>query len=488
MRFLFTLLLFYSLTYTAQSWEWAKHYGGEKQDYGQAIGTDKNGNLYVCGDSYYVTGGSCQGCYNKGIFYKLDKQGNLLWNKTNLYFGPKQMVTDEDGNSYMTWGGRLIKFDKDGNQLWLLSDSAIGFRTVALHPKGGVAISGSTYNEKGIVARIDGNGSKIWEDKRDFYSSNAGNISVDKSGNIYYSGGYKKDTAVVNKGICVRLDDQGKLLSFISIPSTAFMKGVEDGIYMIAAGPFESESGIEPGDFTYHLIKYSFSGKFLWHNKISSSKYGPKVFDMTIDDFDNVIITGNYFYTLLINGIELSKDGYINFYMTKFSKTGVVLWHNSTSDNNGVSVDAMGIVAHANDILMTGYMYCGGTTAKMTYGSETINGADFNSYVYSDMFVGKFTADLSIGIVENKGEPQSNLLLYPNPTGGAFNLTIKGADNGNGFQIKIVNILGSIIYSEEIRDAENPTRTIDLSGFSRAAYFVTVSGDQFTETKKIILR
>ncbi len=72
--------------------------------------------------------------------------------------------------------------------------------------------------------------------------------------------------------------------------------------------------------------------------------------------------------------------------------------------------------------------------------------------------------------------------VYPNPTNGIFNVDFNKANN-----IKVVNILGSVVYDEKIDQAAAGTKNIDLTNFANGIYMINVSNDEGSSTYKVIL-
>jgi hypothetical protein len=478
--FLFVQVACYAYS---QSWQFVRHYGDTFSDDGLSVGRDNVGNLYVCGTRSHLSNGNCTDCYYQGVFYKLDAQGNLIWKKTN-YYSDAKLVTDPSGNTYMVWGGRLIKFDANGNQLWFLADSSISFRTIAIYPAGGVAISGATFNEKGVVARIDENGNKIWEDKRSFYHYLSGNVSVDQDGNIYYSGGYKPDTNIVNKGVMVKLSATGTLLSSFSIPTGIYTKAYRNGIYLLkGGGPWESEAGMEPDDFTWHLVKYDMHGNITWHNRFTCRKYGPNINDMTLDANGNLIMTGDFVYTLNMNGAEVFNAGYHDFYILKLDTLGNILWKRSESNNKGMSIGISQLLSVGNEIYATGSMSCQNPSVAATYGNQTVNGNEFTGFPYSDLLIAKIFDESFVGIQEqNSVDLYRNFIVYPNPSRGNLIVSLPQEKN---IKIKVINTLGAVVYEFS---AENSTVSIDISHLKPGAYFITCDTNTGLRCRKVIIQ
>ena len=74
--------------------------------------------------------------------------------------------------------------------------------------------------------------------------------------------------------------------------------------------------------------------------------------------------------------------------------------------------------------------------------------------------------------------------VYPNPSKGIFNIDFKNEVNN----IKVVNILGEVIYNENIDSSLSDTiEKIDLSSFANGIYIFNVTNDKGTSTYKVLL-
>lgn len=79
----------------------------------------------------------------------------------------------------------------------------------------------------------------------------------------------------------------------------------------------------------------------------------------------------------------------------------------------------------------------------------------------------------------------SNLIsIYPNPANENVTISCSGAAN-ELYAVKIANNLGQLILETTVN--ANTKRTIDLKDFDAGVYFVTVGGNEKTETRKIIV-
>ncbi len=72
--------------------------------------------------------------------------------------------------------------------------------------------------------------------------------------------------------------------------------------------------------------------------------------------------------------------------------------------------------------------------------------------------------------------------IYPNPTNGSFNVNYSNANH-----IKVINMLGVVVYDEKIEEFEEGSKTIDLSSYANGIYFVTISNQKGELNRKLIL-
>jgi Secretion system C-terminal sorting domain len=78
---------------------------------------------------------------------------------------------------------------------------------------------------------------------------------------------------------------------------------------------------------------------------------------------------------------------------------------------------------------------------------------------------------------------ENEVSIFPNPSNGIFNL--KGVNNDlTNSKIEIFNSIGTQIYKSELKQDSNE---IDISNQSKGIYFIKISNEGKTQTKKIIL-
>lgn len=71
---------------------------------------------------------------------------------------------------------------------------------------------------------------------------------------------------------------------------------------------------------------------------------------------------------------------------------------------------------------------------------------------------------------------ESDIKVYPNPSSGIFNLEIFNSKN-NTYIVKIYDIIGSVVYSKNIKSAYNILEQIDITNKSKGIYLLSVESN-----------
>ena len=80
---------------------------------------------------------------------------------------------------------------------------------------------------------------------------------------------------------------------------------------------------------------------------------------------------------------------------------------------------------------------------------------------------------------------QTNIAIYPNPASYFANISFP--NNLDYFKIEITDLLGKIMYSEEVKSLSNDYK-IDLEGYKDGIYFIKVSNEKIQKTFKLFLK
>jgi len=189
---------------------WVRRYNGpgDDTDSATAIAVDGSGNIYITGFS------EGSGTYSDYATIKYDTNGIELWvsrhnGPGNGYDRAYALAVDGPGNIYVTGHSRgsdtnsdyaTIKYDSDGNEIWIrryngpanLSDYA---HAIVVDSSGNIYVTGhsagSGTSEDYATIKYDSDGNEIWVLRYDGPGNawdRAQAIAADSSGNIYVTG------------------------------------------------------------------------------------------------------------------------------------------------------------------------------------------------------------------------------------------------------------------------------------------------------------
>jgi hypothetical protein len=304
---IFLLFLFLTIHSFSQTWQWGKHFGsvnGEPANTNETIngiGLDSSGNIYVAGkvlasafmdDSIIATN---HGPYYQGFLTKYDCEGNKKWVQMFLSNDNNDKVTglvvDEVGNCYVTGaaGGQTTYF---GNNTYNLG-AAPGF----------------------FLAKYDSNGVFQWvrfPQLLNYLQSALGSaIGLNSQGTVIIGGECILDGINVFPGISLR---RGKFIA--------------------AFNPI--------------------TGNPIWGNNIDTGSVGDfKVYGLTVDNADNIYVSGYIYQTVYISGQTFSGGPVMHAMLAKYNPIGTFQWArqgNATSNFDGFG----GITSMNNNIYLYG--------------------------------------------------------------------------------------------------------------------------------------
>lgn len=471
---------------------WAKRLGGSGEDEPKALALDASGNLCIAGffnsidadfdpdaGTFTLAG---TGFYSDSFVCKLDSDGNFVWAKQIA--GPNNeyamdMVTDATGNMYVT--GLFLgptDFDPGASSVNLTADGYDAF-ILKLGPAGNfiwVKQIGGVNNEEGEC------------------------IAVDAAGNIYTTGQFGSPDTDLDPGpgthtvsalgildvYITKLDAAGNFVWGKQIGSSGFDESVDLKIdpsgNLCLAGNFENTIDLDPGasvlNFTsaglddFFISKLNPSGTLSWarafggtgndhihslYTDVSGDMYTSGTFQSTAMDMDPGAATYN-----------LSASTGVAF-ISKLDGDGNFSWAGSFGGNEAggheIAVDGTG------NIYTTGYFNDG--PADFDPGTGTI----MLTASHDDVFILKLSSSLTDISEYSKTDNGFNIL--PNPTTGIFSVIQNAATD----QIEVYDTVGKVIYSVSGKESKI---IIDLSDNPDGMYFVKVTSEKGTVTKRII--
>ncbi len=80
----------------------------------------------------------------------------------------------------------------------------------------------------------------------------------------------------------------------------------------------------------------------------------------------------------------------------------------------------------------------------------------------------------------------SGINIYPNPTNGL--IAMEFGENIGTLEVKVVNTLNKVVYTETIEAMTGKNLKIDLTGLTKGIYFIKLKTDKIEETAKVILQ
>ena len=345
--------------------KWVARYDGlgHLDDSAKDIAVDASGNIYVTGKSY---GSETKDDY---VTIKYDPDGNELWvaqydNGSSDY--ANALAVDDAGNVYVTGESRgdyaTVKYDTDGNKLWVAqydNGSSDYARALAVDDAGNVYVTGRSYGSGTdydyATVKYDPDGNELWVQRYNGpVNSNdyAYALAVDASGNVYVTG-YSYGFGMQNDYATVKYDNDGNELWVRRYNGTGNDDDYAKAIAVDASGNVYV-TGQSYGDGTsydYATVKYDTDGNEIWVARYDgvSSDYA---YALAVDASGNVYVTGKSY------GSGTNYD----YVTVKYDPDGNQLWvqrYNGTG-NDDDTAEAIAVDASGN-VYVTGYSYGGGT-------------------------------------------------------------------------------------------------------------------------------
>ncbi len=437
---------------------WQKTIGGSSGDYIKSTVEVNNSNFLCFGySSSTISGEKTEDTIgvNDYWLYKLDGQGNILWQKVyggNDWDEAKQIVKIND-NKFILAGTSLSGLS--GNK----TDTSRGF------------------NDYWIVC-IDSIGNILW-DKTIGGSDNDNleSISVDKYGNIILSGnsfspasGEKSEENYgINDVWIVKLDSLGniiwdKVIGGNSNDAGSTIYCTNNKYYILSTSNSDisgtkTENSIGSSDFWITVMNYN--GDILWDKTIGGS---------SIDISSSILVTNDN--KLLLSGTSNSnisgyksenrRGAYADYWVICIDTLGNYLWDKTIGgDDTDYSIKSI-------DMNNNNFLLCG-TSYSNTSFDKTQDVFGYNDY---------WLVELDMSTVGNHTSTyKDEIIVYPNPTNNF--VWIKSSNN------KIINIEVLDIYGRQVLNRIN-TSKVDMLSLKKGIYIFKIQTENNTIIKKII--
>ncbi|OFX40276.1 MAG: hypothetical protein A2X08_05850 [Bacteroidetes bacterium GWA2_32_17] len=229
-------------------------------------------------------------------------------------------------------------------------------------------------------------------------------------------------------------------------------------------------------------------------SSIYTMKYNPNI---TIDNYDNLYITGNSQKIGLNNNfpVQTNTDIVVNqsqnagtlasatidAFIIWFNSQNQLLWASLYGGNDNSSYSAGNDKAMAIAVSSDRMLYITGITNSYYFPLAkpvTPNGEiPYYQYIiggYDDAFITRIDLNnAQIGIKENKYYKES-FIIYPNP---AYNIiNIKSVEEINKIKdIKLYNSFGQVFKIENLRKTDSNNLTINVSGLTSGFYLLSIT-------------
>lgn len=299
--------------------------------------------------------------------------GDVLWEKIGPNGYVYDVAVDSKDNIIIVQDVGTRKYDPNGN---LLKEISFGYNGVAVDSKDNIIITGGIGTRK-----YDPNGNLLKE-----ISFNGNDVAVDSNDNIIIAGASTRKydpngnllAEISFYGYRVAVDSKDNILidngSFTtrkysstgtSIWEKTFDSGYTQYLHGIATDSFDnvivSGYNSNPVSWASIIVKYSPTGTKLWDiidGTDSRWSYGAAV-----DSYNNIIVAG---------GRETPSNNY-DWLTKKYDPNGKKIWERALDFKGGSDQGWAVAVDSKNNIIVTGWVYDGGTVKSYTvkYGGVT---------------------------------------------------------------------------------------------------------------------
>jgi len=547
---IFSLVLFVTANAQSQSFLWAKAAGGTNNDEGNSIATDANGNVYVTGrfQSPSITFGTTTltkvGTLDFFIV-KYDASGNVLWAKgaagTKDDVG-QSIATDANGNVFVTgyfyspsitFGTItlmnssiaddifVVKYDASGNVLWAKSEGGTGYedgQSIATDANGNVFVTGhfsstsisfgtttltNTSSPAGeiFVVKYDSSGNVLWAKigGESPLTERVNSVTTDANGNAYVIGSFyhssiwfgtinlTKTTTTESDLFVVKYDASGNVL-WAKVEGGA---GNDDGRSITTdangnvfiTGYFKSPSitfgtttlmnvGTSIGSLNIFVVKYDSIGNALWA-KGAGENDAEIANGITTDANGNAYVTGTFNSSSISFGTNtLTKTGstyYSDIFVVKYDSIGNALWAKGVGGTD--SETGFGITTDANgNVFLTGYFY----SPSITFGTTTLTNTG------GSLFVTKLGGSVT-GIDDLSYN--SKIKIFPNPFSSST--TLQANENLKDATLIVYDSFGQAV--KEIKNISGKTITFSRNNLASGVYFIQLKEGNKIYVHKLVI-
>ena len=450
---------------------WNKMFGGDAYDEANSVVYTETGELIVAGytQSYGL------GRWGNAYLFKADSDGDSVWTGHFGWDGNDvfaDLVESSDGKFVATGltdtefnfeNIYLVKVDIDGNLQWEKNFGGPE-KEVALSlvnaDDGGLVITGVTKSfsvgeEDLFIFKTNVDGDSLWFKTYGTVGNDGGyGISKTSDGGYIIAGQHNWSDLWL-----LKVDASGDTMWTKVFGGNNFDEGIsvietDDNGYIVCG----HSSSFGNGELDVYVVKTDSTGNLQWQKTYGGAGY---------DEGRRILKRDNGY--LVMGGTDSGIAGEFNYYL---------IW----TDQNGDTVQTKTYGDAGEDRCYD--------VINVTYQYFLVAGSDFNNATLGDAGLlliesGNSPSDVTPDPVVS-GYSLSD--AYPNP----FNptITIRYEIGEFGFvSLKVYDILGSevAILVNDIQPAGSYDVNFDASGLPSGTYFYTLTTDNFSSTKKMIL-
>lgn len=345
--------------------------------------TDLNGNIYLSGSfmdtlwidqsNYILNTGS--GFIVNYFMIKLNQNGDFVWKKNiNVdYSSDIRIDAFKIHDSYLFAGllnffeGFIKKFDLNGNEVMSILQTPVrGISGIDIDQAGNIFAAGScgngninfgghtstssfTYNV--YIVKYNSSGNYQWSRFVEDVTFSSIDIACDNTGNLFASGNligsfmFGTIQAQGNQWVydffLTKIDASGNFLWLREVPNTPSITGDagKAKVNSIAVDKFNNvylagflRSSVNwgnniitssGGSTDILLLKYDRNGNILAGRRVGGTG-GDRVDDISLDNYGNVFISGNFSSTAAFDSITVSGTGNMNSFLAKLQVAGIL--------------------------------------------------------------------------------------------------------------------------------------------------------------------
>ena len=429
---------------------WTKNYGGSNFEYPQSIQQTLDGGYIVAGYTNSIDGDVSN---NHGLkdywILKLDTDGDTIWTKclggsSFDYANAIHCTTDggyivagqsrsNDGDVSVNYGQEdywIVKLNTEGAIMWSKCYGGSGHdiaKAVIETTDSMFIVVGITTSDDHFVHGHNGSGYDYWI------------LKLNSVGDTIWTkcyGNSKNDWAS----------------SITQSPDGGF----------VIAGTTEIDTTNIYNILDFWILKLNSEGDSLW-----TRYYGGSGWDLASSI--NQTSDGGYIVAGRTNssdgdvwGGNIINDSIYDYWTVKLNSDGDTLW---TKCFGGSNEDKAFSIQQTND---GGFIVAGQSNSN--------DGDVEGNHGNGDFWIVKLSS------LTNTDENVDNrdFILHPNPAEDIVNVVFQNKGN---YRLKITNLNGNEMQNLDL--GSNSTQ-IDISGYPSGIYFITVSGKDFSKSKKII--